>query len=195
MLKIDNDFLNNIKEAQKLDVKLVDIIVGGGKSERSDFKVETQGVLRLQDRICIPDDDNMKRMILEEAHRSNLSIHHGATKMYQDLKKIFWWPRMKEYVARIGMAPFEALYGQRCRTPLCWHESGEGVVLGPEIVRETTDKVKLIREKMRASQSRQKSYHDKRRKELEFESGDHVFLRVTPVTGVGRSLKSKKLTP
>ncbi|XP_058774366.1 uncharacterized protein LOC131648644 [Vicia villosa] len=70
-----------------------------------------------------------------------------------------------------------------------------GVVLGPEIVRETTEKVKMIREKMKASQSRQKSYHDKRRKELEFESGDHVFLRVTPVTGVGRALKSKKLTP
>ncbi|XP_058774497.1 uncharacterized protein LOC131648787 [Vicia villosa] len=287
MLKIDNDFLNSIKEAQKLDVKMVDIIVGCGKSEKSDFKVDAQGVLRLRNRICIPDDNDMKRMILEEGHRSNLSIHPGATKMYQDLKKIFWWPRMKEDVARfvyawlpntasghdsiwvivdrltksahfipisitypvaklaeiyirtdgqtertiqsledllracvleqggswsahlplieftynnshhssIGMAPFEALYGRRCRTPLCWHESGEGVVLGPEIVRETTEKVKMIREKMKASQSRQKSYHDKRRKELEFESGDHVFLRVTPVTGVGRALKSKKLTP
>ncbi|XP_058733179.1 uncharacterized protein LOC131604776 [Vicia villosa] len=73
MLKIDNDFLNSIKEAQKLDVKLVDIIVGCGKSEKSDFKVDAQGVL---------------------------SIHPGATKMYKDLKKIFWWPRMKEDVAR-----------------------------------------------------------------------------------------------
>ena len=66
------------------------------------------------------------------------------------------------------MAPFEALYGRRCRTPLCWHESGESVVLGPELVRETTEAVKMIREKMRISQSRQKSYHDKRRKDLEF---------------------------
>ncbi|XP_050875109.1 uncharacterized protein LOC127078719 [Lathyrus oleraceus] len=53
----------------------------------------------------------------------------------------------------------------------------------------------MIQEKMKASQSRQKSYHDKRRKDLEFQEGDHVFLRVTPVTGVGRALKSKKLTP
>ncbi|CAI8613501.1 unnamed protein product [Vicia faba] len=53
----------------------------------------------------------------------------------------------------------------------------------------------MIREKMRISQSRQKSYHDKRMKYLEFQSGDHVFLRVTPTTGVGRDLKSKKLTP
>ena len=56
-------------------------------------------------------------------------------------------------------------------------------------------KVKLIQEKMKASQSRQKSYHDKRRKDLEFQEGDHVFLRVNPVTGVGRALKSKNLTP
>src|SRR3954467_8865831 len=104
MLKIDNDFLNSIKEAQKLDVKMVDIIVGCGKSEKSDFKVDAQGVLRLRNRICIPDDNDMKRMILEEGHRSNLSIHPRATKMYQDLKKIFWWPRMKEDVARFVYA-------------------------------------------------------------------------------------------
>ena len=78
---------------------------------------------------------------------------------------------------------------------MCWFESGESVVLGPDIVQQTTEKVKLIQEKMKASQSRQKSYHDKRRKDLEFQEGDHVFLRVTPVTGVGRALKSKKLTP
>ena len=99
------------------------------------------------------------------------------------------------YHSSIGMAPFEALYGRRCRTPLCWHESGESVVLGPEIVRETTKTVKMIRDKMKISQSRQKSYHDKRRKDLEFQEGDHVFLRVTPTTGVGRALKAKKLTP
>ncbi|GAU33554.1 hypothetical protein TSUD_143470, partial [Trifolium subterraneum] len=94
----------------------------------------------------------------------------------------------------IGMAPFEALYGRRCRTPLCWYESGETVVLGPDIVQETTEKIRMIREKMKASQSRQKSYHDKNRKDVEFQEGDHVFLRVTSTTGVGRALKSKKLT-
>jgi len=93
------------------------------------------------------------------------------------------------------MAPFEALYGRRCITLLCWYESGESVVLGPEIVQQTTEKVNLIREKMKTSQSRQKSYHDKRRKDLEFQEGDHVFFRVTLVTIVGRALKSKKLTP
>ena len=95
----------------------------------------------------------------------------------------------------IGMAPFEALYGRRCRTPLCWYESGESALLGPEVVQETTEKVKMIQEKMKASQSRQKSYHDKRRMNIEFRAGDHVLFRVNPITGVGRALKCRKLIP
>ncbi|CAJ2634448.1 unnamed protein product [Trifolium pratense] len=98
------------------------------------------------------------------------------------------------YHSSIGMAPFEALYGRRCRTPLCWYETGEGAILGPEIVQETTEKIRMIREKMKASQDRQKSYHDERRKDIEFQEGDHVFLRVKSTTGVGRALKSRKLT-
>jgi len=89
-----------------------------------------------------------------------------------------------------GMAPYEALYVRSCRTLLCWLELGEDLTLGPEVVQQTTEKVKLIQERMRAVQSRQKCYHDKRRKDLEFEVGDHVFLRVTSWTGVGRTLKS-----
>ena len=93
------------------------------------------------------------------------------------------------------MAPYEALYGRRCRTPLCWLEPGEDLTLGPEVVQQTIEKVKLIQERMRTAQSRQKSYQDKRKKDLEFKVSDHVFLRVTPWTGVGRALKSRKLTP
>jgi len=93
-----------------------------------------------------------------------------------------------------GMDPFKALYGRRFRTSLCWYESGENTLLGPEVVQETTKKVKMIQEKMRASQSRQKSYHDKRRKDIEFQVGDHVLLRVNHVTGVRCALKCRKLT-
>ena len=95
----------------------------------------------------------------------------------------------------IGMAPFEAFYGRRCRTPLCWYESGESVVVGPEIIQQTAYNIKMIQEKMKIAQSRQKIYHDKRRKDLSVEKGDHVFLRVTLVTGVGLILKSRMLTP
>jgi len=66
------------------------------------------------------------------------------------------------------MTPFKALYGRRRRTPLCLYESDESALLGPEVVQETTEKVKMIQEKMKASQSRQKNYHDKRRKDIEF---------------------------
>jgi len=93
------------------------------------------------------------------------------------------------------MAPYEVLYGRRCRTSFCFYDSGESTLLGLNVVQEMTEKVKMIQEKNRASQSRSKSYHDKRRKGIEFQVGDHVFLRVNLVTGVGRSLKCRKLTP
>jgi len=68
-------------------------------------------------------------------------------------------------------------------------------VLGPEFLQQMTSKIKLIHDRMRATQSRKKSYADKRRRPLEFDEGDHVFLRVTPITGIRRVLKSRKLTP
>lgn len=83
------------------------------------------------------------------------------------------------------MELFEVLYGRRCRSPLCWYESGESVVIGPKIVQQNNVKIKVIQEKMRASQSLQKIYHDKRRKALEFQEGDLVFLRFTSAMGVG----------
>jgi len=104
MLKIDSEFLNSIKEAQKTDVKLVDLMVGNNQTEDSDFKVDDQGVLRFRNRICILDDAEMKKMILEESHSSNLSIHPGATKMYHDLKKLFWWSGLKRDVAQFVYA-------------------------------------------------------------------------------------------
>jgi len=333
------------------------------------FRLDENGVLMFRDRICVPDVLELKKQILEEGHRSSLSIHPGATKMYQELKTLFWWPGMKKEIVEfvyaclvcqkskiehqklsglmqplfipewkwdsismdfvgtlpktvkgfdsiwvivdrltksahfvpmktgmsverlaeiyidqvvrlhgipssivsdrdprftskfweslqtaletklrlssayhpqtneqtdriilsledflracvleqgvswveclplikftynnnfhssIGMAPCKALYGRRCRTPCCWYDLGESALLGPEVVQETTKKVKIIQEKMKASQSRQKSYHDKRRKDIEFQVGDHVFLRVNPAIGVGRSLKCRKLTP
>jgi hypothetical protein len=99
MLKIDSDFLKSIKEAQKVDAKFVDLLVADNQTEDSDFKVDDQGVLRFRGRICIPDNDEMKKMILEESHRNSLSIHSGATKMYHDLNKLFWWSGLKRDVA------------------------------------------------------------------------------------------------
>ncbi|XP_024200672.1 uncharacterized protein LOC112204017 [Rosa chinensis] len=93
------------------------------------------------------------------------------------------------------MAPYEALYGRQCRTPLRWNEVGERKLIGPEIMRITTEKVKLIKEKLRIVQSRQKSYADNRRKDLEFQKGDWVFLKLSPWKGVVIFGKRGKLSP
>ena len=83
------------------------------------------------------------------------------------------------------MSPYEALYGKQCRTPLCWNETGERKLLGPEIVQTTVDKVNVIRARLKAAQDRQKSYANKRRKDLEFEVEDRVFLKTISLEGRG----------
>lgn len=95
MLKVNNEFLNEIRENQKLDVKVVDLLSSVNPNEESDFKVDEHGVLRFQGRVCVPNNYELKKMILEEIHRSSLGIHPEDTKMYQDLKKMFLWPGIK----------------------------------------------------------------------------------------------------
>ena len=90
------------------------------------------------------------------------------------------------YQASIQMAPYEVLYRRPCRSPLCWTEVGESSITGPDLIRDTFEKVSLIRQRLLTAQSRQKSYADVRRRPLEFEVGDHVFLKVMPKRGVVR---------
>ncbi|KAL0551242.1 hypothetical protein IC582_010328 [Cucumis melo] len=99
------------------------------------------------------------------------------------------------YQATIGMAPFEALYGKCCRSPVCWGEIGEQRLMGPELVQSTNEAIQKIRSRMHTAQSRQKSYADMRRKDLEFEIGDKVFLKVAPMKGVLRFERRGKLSP
>ena len=81
------------------------------------------------------------------------------------------------YNSTIGMAPFEALYGRKCRSPSCWMEVCDRELEGPELIRETSEKVPIIQERMRTAFSRQKSYADPRRRDVQFGVGDHVFLK------------------
>ena len=99
------------------------------------------------------------------------------------------------YQASIGMMPYEALYGRRCRSPLCWTEVGDRKLLGPKILQITSEKIKLIQQRIRTAQSRLKSYADTRRRDLEFQVGDHVFLKISPTRGVIRFGKHRKLNP
>ncbi|GKC20009.1 putative reverse transcriptase domain-containing protein [Tanacetum coccineum] len=99
------------------------------------------------------------------------------------------------YHASIKAAPFEALYGQKCRSPICWAEVGDAQLIGQEIIHETTEKIIRIKKRIQAARDRQKSYADKRRKPLLFEVGDKVMLKVSPWKGVIRFGKRGKLNP
>ncbi|GJU67679.1 putative reverse transcriptase domain-containing protein [Tanacetum coccineum] len=99
------------------------------------------------------------------------------------------------YHASIKAAPYEALYGRKCRSPVCWAEVGEAQLTGPELIQETTEKIVLIKQRMQAAQDRQKSYADRKRKPMEFEVGDRVMLKVSPWKGVVRFGKRGKLNP
>jgi hypothetical protein len=347
-------------------VRLKESISEGGQSE---FNIDSSGAIRFRDRMCVPNDPELKRHILEEAHSSLYTMHPGSTKMYQDIKKTFWWNNMKREIAKfvmecdtcqrvkaehqrpagllkplsiplwkweeismdfivglpktpsghdsiwvivdrltksahfipvkitfsleklaklyikeivslhgvplriasdrdprfvskfwkslhralgtkldfstayhpqsdgqtervnqiledmliacvlefkgawdeymplaefaynnsyqssIQMASYEALYGRRCRAPICWDDVGERKVLGPDLIQETEEKVKLIRERLRTAQSRQKSYADGKRRNLHFEEGELVYLKVSPMKGVKRFGQGKKLSP
>jgi hypothetical protein len=99
------------------------------------------------------------------------------------------------YEESLKMAPFEMLYGRRCRTPLFWNEIGERKVFGPDILQESEMQVRMVRENLRVAQSRQKSYADHRRRELSFEVGDFVYLKVSPMRGLRRFKVRGKLAP
>jgi hypothetical protein len=87
------------------------------------------------------------------------------------------------------------LYGRRCRTPLNWSQAGVREIFGPDLVLEAEEKVRVIKKNLEAAQAKQKSYHDKRRKPLQFEVGDHVYLKVSPTKGVQRFGIKGKLAP
>ncbi|GJZ59855.1 putative reverse transcriptase domain-containing protein [Tanacetum coccineum] len=99
------------------------------------------------------------------------------------------------YHSSVRCAPFKALYGRKSCSPIKWAEVGEGQLIGPELVQATTVKISQIKDRLKATCDRQKSYADKRRKPLEFSVGDYVLLKVSPWKGVVRFGKKGKLAP
>nr|GEW52772.1 hypothetical protein [Tanacetum cinerariifolium] len=180
----------------------------------------TDGTLCLNGRSWLPCYGDLLTVIMHESHKSKYSIHPGSDKMYQDMKKLYWWPNMKadiatyvskcltyaketdpmdrltriylkevvtrhgipvsiisdrdsrkgwvnhlplvefsyknSYHASIKAAPFEALYGRKCCSPVCWTEDEEAQILGPELIQETTEKIVQIKQRMQAAHDRQK---------------------------------------
>ncbi|GKB87697.1 putative reverse transcriptase domain-containing protein [Tanacetum coccineum] len=190
------------------------------------------GTLCFHSRSWLPFYGDLRSVIMYEYHKSKYSIHPGSEKMYQDVKKLYWWPNMKadiaaykalgtdisistayhpetdgqrertiqtledmlrayvidfgkgwvkhlplaefsynnSYHTSIKAAPYEALYSQKCLSPVCWAEVGEAQLTGPKLIQETTEKIVLIKQRMQAAQDRQKSYADQKRKPMEFET-------------------------
>ncbi|XP_052174731.1 uncharacterized protein LOC127789782 [Diospyros lotus] len=129
---------------------------------------------------------------LEDMLRACVLDFHGS---WDDHLPLVEFAYNNSHHSSIGMPPYEALYGRPCRSPICWEEIGDRALLGPEIVEQTSEKIRIIRARMKVAQDRQKSYADKRRRDLEFSTGDHVWLRVMPIKGVRRFGVSGKLSP
>nr|GFA61535.1 reverse transcriptase domain-containing protein [Tanacetum cinerariifolium] len=235
------------------------------------LKPRADETLCLNGRSWLPCYGDLRSVIMHESHKSKYSIHLGSDKMYQDMKKLYWWTNMKANIAtyvskcltcakvkdehqrpsrlsfqkalgtdismstayhpetdgqsertiqtledmlracvinfgkgwvkhlplaefsynnsyhtRIKAAPYEALYGQKCRSPMCWAEVGEAQLTGLELFQETTENIILIRQRIQAAQDRQKSYADLKRKPMDFKVEDRVMLKVLPWKGVVR---------
>ena len=99
------------------------------------------------------------------------------------------------YQSSLKMAPFGALYRRRCRTPLSWDGVGDRKLFGPDLIRDSEEKVKLIRDRLKIAQSRQKRYADSKRKEITYEVGDRAYLHVSPLRGIKRFGVKGKLAP
>ncbi|KAL5560662.1 hypothetical protein UlMin_036873 [Ulmus minor] len=168
-LTLQPTIFDGIKGAQELDPQLLRLKERVLEGKDADFSVPTDGILHYKGRLCIPDDAQFKEQLLSKAHTTPYSVHPGATKMYQDLKERFWWSDFKgtwnrylpliefsynnNYQATIGMAPYEALYGRKCRSPVHWYETDETEVTTPEFVEDRTQAMKKIHARMKSAQS------------------------------------------
>ncbi|WOG86435.1 hypothetical protein DCAR_0205639 [Daucus carota subsp. sativus] len=129
---------------------------------------------------------------LEEMLRACVIEFKGSWDEYIALMEFAY---NNHFHSSIGMAPYEALYGRKCRSPLYWAKEGTIILEGPELVQNAVDKVNIVKAKLKATQDRQKSYVDQNRREMEYQVGDKVFLKVSPWKGVMRFSNKGKLSP
>nr|GEU80052.1 putative reverse transcriptase domain, ribonuclease H-like domain, aspartic peptidase domain protein [Tanacetum cinerariifolium] len=265
--KIPSQILKAQNEALKEENVKSKNVRGMDKS----FEIHPDGTHCIKNQSWLALFGNLRDLIMHESHKSKYYIYPGSDKMYQDLKKLYWWPNMKaiidkyvgecltcsrvkslqndlgaqldmsiayhpktdvqsertiqtlkdmlracvidfekgwekhlplvefsynnSYHASIKAAPFKALYGRKCRSPICWAEVGNVQLTRPEIIHETTKKIVQIRQCLQAARDRQQSYANIRRKPLEFQVGDRVMLKVAPQKCIFRFRKRGKLNP
>jgi hypothetical protein len=144
---------------------------------------------------CHPQTDGQTErvnQILEDMLRACVLDFLGS---WEDHLPLVEFAYNNSHQATMGMAPYEALYGRPCRPPVCWVEPEDRVLVGPDMTREATEKMAIIRDRIRAAQRRQQSYANQRRRPLEFEVGDLVMIKVSPMRGVKRFGIKGKLAP
>ena len=111
--------------------------------------------------------------ILEDMLRSCVIDYEGNWDRHIPLVEVVY---NNSFQSSIGMAPYEALYGRKCRTPLCWTKLSEKKVIDPDLIQETEEKVKMIRVRLKVATNRQKSYADMKKKDIRYEVGEKVFF-------------------
>ncbi|KAK5785564.1 hypothetical protein PVK06_040160 [Gossypium arboreum] len=130
--------------------------------------------------------------ILEDMLRCCILEFSGSWERYLPLIEFAY---NNSFQSSIKMAPYEALYGRKCRTPLFWTELGESKIFGVDLIKDAEQKVRIIRESLKAASDRQKSYADLKRRDIEYQVGDKVFLKVSPWKKILRFGRKGKLSP
>ena len=115
--------------------------------------------------------------VLEDMLRSCVIDYEGSWDRHIPLVEFVY---NNSFQLSIGMVPYEDLYGRKYKTPLCWTELSEKKVIGPDLIQEIEEKMKMIRERLKVAMDRQKSYADMRRKDIRYDIGEKVFLKVLP---------------
>ncbi|GJR70428.1 putative reverse transcriptase domain-containing protein [Tanacetum coccineum] len=224
LLDLSKQILNAQTEARKPEnIKNED--VGGMLVENAKYpeainteKLEprTDGTLCLNDRSWLPCYGDLRTIMEYALHPTkqmdkanegpfNFSRYAGAWRSILGMGLVLTYLPLVSFLTNNSYhasikahhsKPFmEALYGRKCRSPICWTKVGEAQILGPELIQETTEKIIQIKQRMQAARDRQKSYADLKRKPMEFQVGDKVMLKVSPWKGVVRFGKRGKLNP
>nr|GFA26969.1 putative reverse transcriptase domain, ribonuclease H-like domain, aspartic peptidase domain protein [Tanacetum cinerariifolium] len=161
------------------------------KFRKENLEPRTNGTLCLNNRTYHPQTDGQSErtiQILEDMLRACVTDFGNGWERHLPLVEFSY---NNSYHASIKATPFEALYGRKCRSPVCWAEVGDAQLTGPEIIQETTEKLVQIKQRLQAARDRQKVT----RKPLEFQVGNKVMLKVSPWKGVVRFGKRGKLNP
>lgn len=129
---------------------------------------------------------------LEDMLRACMLDYRGS---WEDHLHLVEFAYNNSYQASIGMAPFAALYGRKCRSPLAWDDVGDRELVGPELVTDAVEVARKVRDKLRIAQDRHKQWADLKRRHVEYQLDDHVFLKISPNRGVIRFGSRGKLSP